>query len=51
MHILDLIEQDDGSARVVVNMDAEEVAMVLEYGLVQLLKNAVDRGDLVAPDE
>ena len=46
MKLLDILEKPDGSAITQWDMSQEEVGMLLEYAVVNLLKEALDNGRL-----
>lgn len=46
MKLLNIVEKPDGSAITQWDMSQEEVAMLLEYAVVNLLKEAIEGGRL-----
>ena len=41
MEVIDIVENEDGSATLNVNFEDDEVSMLLSYAVIDILKNAV----------
>ena len=43
MKVLEIVEREDGSADVELEMSKEEVKLLIQYAVVNLLKEAIER--------
>ena len=50
MKILELYEEEDGSALVNIEMSGDEMSMLVEYALINLIKEAINDGRLQCPE-
>lgn len=44
-------EHEDGSATVYIDFEANEVAYLLNYAVVEALKKTIEQGKLLTPEE